>query len=224
MEMMNTAIANGLDADQLAKFTDLIERWENRRAAEKFADALARFQSLCPTVFKRRATKEQAGSTFGYNFASFDDVMREAGPVLAECGIVVGFDTEHNLEKNILTITCRVRVGSHYEDRKFACPTTSTLKVSDAQKFGSALSYAKRYCFCAALNIVVTDEDDDGVHGTFEYIGEGQLAELERLIEEKHVDLPRFLKWAEIESLDKMVVSEFPKALDTLNRKQRSGA
>jgi hypothetical protein len=35
------------------------------------------------------------------------------------------------------------------------------MRVNETQKFGAALSYAKRYALQGALNIVVTDEDTD---------------------------------------------------------------
>jgi hypothetical protein len=147
--------------------------------------------------------------------------MREVAPILAQCGISVGFNTEHDTAKGFLMVTCRIRVGAHFEDRKFACPVASSLNVSEAQKFGSALSYAKRYCFCAAMNIVVTDEDDDG-SGTFEYIDETQVETLNSLIAERNADFKKFLAWAEIPELGKMLKSNFPKAVDMLRRKART--
>lgn len=222
LAMMQQAMASGLDAEQIGKWMELQERFENRRAAEVFGEALSKFQKICPTVFKGRKTKAKEGSDFAYNFAGFDDVMREVSPALAECGISIGFDTDHNLEKGILSVTCRIRVGSHFEDRKFACPVASTLKVSEAQKFGSALSYAKRYCLCAALNIVTTDHEDDDGQGTFAYITQEQVGQLNELLEQTNSDLARFLAWAQIDKLSDMQADVFPKAMDILRRKARS--
>jgi ERF superfamily len=222
LEMMRQAMSQGLSAEQLEKWTVLAERWADRQASEAFGKSLAKFAAICPSVFKGRKTVAKEGSDFAYKFASFDDVMREVGPVLAECGISVGFDTKHDLEKHMICVTCRIRVGSHFEDRTFMCPTASTLKVSDAQKFGSALSYAKRYCLCAALNIVTTDVDDDGTSGSFEYIEPEQVEELNNLIIDKNADLSRFLKWADVLSLDKMLKVDFAKSKDMLVRKQRA--
>ena len=222
MTIMQKMVEQGSDVGQLERMIALVERWQDRNAQADFAAALNRFQSLCPTVFKGRATKE-GSSGFGYKFASFDDIMRAAAPALAECGISIGFDTTQDLEKGLLIVKCRIRVGSYYEDRTFACPVASSLKVSDAQKFGSALSYAKRYCLCAALNIVTTDHDDDG-QGTIEFIDEDQVAALEAMIAEKNVDMVRFLKWAEIASLDRMLKTDFAKSKDMLVRKQRGAS
>jgi hypothetical protein len=220
MSILQMATEKGANVETIERLSALAERWQDRKAQEEFAAALAKFQTLCPTVFKGRATKEGAGG-FGYKFASFDDIMREAGPILSECGISVGFDTSHDLEKGMLTVTCRIRVGGHFEDRTFSCPVASSLKVSEAQKFGSALSYAKRYCFCAAMNIVVTDEDDDGT-GTFEYIDETQVETLNTLIAEKNANFKKFLEWAQIPELSKMLKSNYAKAIDMLRRKARS--
>ncbi len=67
---------------------------------------------------------------------------------------------------------------------------------------------------------MTTDQDDDG-QGTFEYIEPEQVEAINNLIVEKNADLARFLKWAEIESLDKMLKVDFAKAKDMLQRKQR---
>lgn len=213
-------IERGIDPEKMKGLYDLYERHERNQAAERFGVALAAFQGACPTVLKHRKTKESAGSSFGYNFASFDDVMAQAKPFLVANEISVSFDTNHNLEKGILTVTARIRVGTHFEDKTFSCPVASSLKISDAQKYGSALSYAKRYCLCAALNIVTTDQDDDG-KGTYEYISEDQVAEINTLLEKCNgsPDLRGLLHWLNVPNLGELPASEFSKAITHLKSK-----
>jgi hypothetical protein len=220
LALIEAAIAKGIDADQLGKLMDLQERWEKRRAEERFADALAAFQAECPTVFKRRTGDT---GTYKYKYESFDDVMREAGPILAKYGITPSFDTNHDTEKSIIKLSVRIRVGAHYEDHHFQMPVPANLKVSDPQAYGIALSYAKRYGLKASLNIISTDEpDNDGA--LFEFIGPSEIAELKELLVEKGADLDRFLKWANAESLERFPAKQLPKALDMLRRKQKAGA
>lgn len=224
-DLIQLAIEKGMDADSLGKLFDLLERKEKNEAQRRFGDALALFQKKCPTVFKAKTAKikTKSGSEFSYNFASLDDVMAEASPILAECGISVSFDTEHSVA-NMLTVVCRLRVGGYFEDRKFTAPVPSDMAANEPQKFGSALSFLKRYALCAALNIVVTNDVDDDAGRCFEFITKGEVATLKELLDEKGADFERFLKWAGIESLDRMPAKQLPKALDMLHRKQKAGA
>lgn len=223
LPVIERAIANGVDPDKLSKMLDLHERWTEARAKEAFGNALAEFQARCPAIVKKRETK---GGKWSFSYASLDDVMRVAQPILADCRISVAFDSEHKTSDKgpaVINVTVRVRVGSYSEDRKFGCPIPTDLNASQPQQWGAALSYAKRYALCAALNIVVTDEDNDAVD-VIETISATQMIELETLIQEKAVNLDRFLEWAGCESLDRMPVVKFRQAVDFLKAKKKGGA
>ena len=213
LALMRLALDKGADPDKLKALMELSNQWNRDRAAEAFAQALTAFQAECPTVFKSRKTTS-TDKFEGYTFASFDDIMYEASPLLAKHKIVVTFSTEP--AQNGLKIICRVRVGTHFEDSNLTIPIPN-MKVNDTQKFGAAVSYAKRYALCAALNIIVTDEDDDATK-QWHYVNEDQIREMNVLIEEKAVDLSKFLAWAQIERLDLMPQDLFPKAIDALRR------
>jgi hypothetical protein len=223
--IVQTAMEKGLNADALEKIVGLYERWQRNQAAEAFANAITSFQAECPTVFKsRQAEKGKGDSKFGgYMFASFDDVMAQAGPLLAKHKIAVSFRTEQ--VQGALKVICRIRVGTHWEDHEFTTPIP-TMAVNDTQKFGAALSYAKRYCLCAALNIVTTDQDTDAA-GLMEVIGPSEIANINTLLERHERSLDAFLKWAteaagrEIESLDQLPKAIYAKAVDVLSRASR---
>jgi len=223
MTLLQMAIEKGIDDGKLEKLMGLHERWEASRAAEAFGNALAAFQSECGPVFKSRSAKTDK---FGYKFASLDDVMEIAGPILAKNKISISFDTEHkeissdNKKDHFLTVICRIRVGSYFEDHKFTSPVPSSLRASEPQQYGAALQYLKRYCLCAALNIVTTDKDTDAA-SVVEFVSQGNVEQMKRIIEEANVDIGRFLAWAQIDSLEQMAAKDFPKAMDLLNRKRK---
>lgn len=188
MAMLGHMVQAGYKADELGKMMDLAERWEQRQSEKAFCAALAEFQRRCPPILKSR---EVSGGSMRFKYAGYDDIMRVAGPVMAELGITVGFDIEQT--ETVLKGTCRVRVGSHFEDKHFQVPVTSQLRVSEAQQHGAALSYLKRYLLCAALNIVVTDEDNEQVLGN---VTDGQLAEIMKLVAElKSLGVEASTKW-----------------------------
>ncbi len=201
---------------------DLHERWMQARAAEKFGAALAAFQAECPQIHKSRTTK---GGKWNFTYASLDDVMRVATPIMARHGISTAFDSEHVAQDKgpaVINVTVRVRVGSYSEDRKFGCPVPTDLNASQPQQWGAALSYAKRYALCAAMNIVVTDEDQDAAN-VMDYITMDQASQIERLLKESGANRQRFFEWAQIEGLEDMQKADFAKAVDMLQRKKAGG-
>lgn len=213
ISLISKAIENKISPDQLGKLYDLQERFEKNEAAKAFSLALAQFQSRMPVVFKSRTAKVK---DWQYSFASYDDVMRDAAPILADCKIALSFSTEP--AQGGIKVTCRVRHGTHFEDHTLTVPIPA-MTVNDTQRFGAALSYAKRYALCAALNIVVSDEDDDASR-QMELVNAQDLAQLKELIEEKRADMERFMKWAGVKKLEEMTKDTWLKAMDMLRRKQ----
>ena len=194
MSIIAAMAERGSDPAQIEKMMDLQERWERNRAAEEFADALAEFQSMCPSIHKGRS------GAHGAKFAGFDDIMAAIRPVLARCRLSVSFDTESTDGKSI-SCTCIVKRGIHEHRTKFTCPVATDLKANASQQYGSALSYVKRYAMCAALNIVVTDEDTDAGDLGGEPITQEQVKQLHDLLVQTESDTALFLEWAKVEQL-----------------------
>lgn len=226
--LLERAMDKGVDADTLAKLTELYERWQTNRAAEEFGRALAKFQAECPPVVKRREVMNKGGGV-RYTFAGFEDVMLVARPHLIAAGIAVSFSAP-KVDAGLFAMICRVQVGSHAEDRPFTAPMPNLAEVAKAmyltepQAFGLVLSYYKRYSFCAALNVVVTGEDNDAALDPT--VGENEVKQINEKIEEcektgNPVDMDRFLKWLAVESLDQLTMAGFSKAVWHLDRKRR---
>ena len=228
LTLIQDAMKQGMPPDQLRQFFELQERWERAEAAKTFALALTNFQAECPPVFKSRVatvkTKDGGGS-WSYKFVGYDDIKREAGPVMAKHGIVTTFSSDTVGDKAI-KVTCRVRVGTHVEETVLTVPIPNQMVVNDTQKYGAALSYAKRYAFCAALDLVISDEDDDAV-SLMDTITAEQVRVLESMIEKKAVEKRRFLEWIakqckidEVKSVADMPSDTFDKAIALLKQKK----
>ena len=201
-----------LDIAKMQQLMELKREWDKDRAAETYSAAITEFQKRCPQIHKGR--KPVSGPS--YTYASYDDVMVVVSPILAECGIAVTFSTDC-ADKAIKT-TCRLRVGTHYEDHVFTIPVPE-MRVNETQKYGAALSYAKRYALQSALNIVVTDEDTDASNLTGATITEEQAIQLQEWIDTKGVDKKRFLDWAGVASLSEIPSTKYQQAVDFLRRK-----
>jgi len=228
LALIDKAIEKGISPDQLGKLMDLQERWEQREAAKRFAEAVTAFQAECPRVKKERQATipgREGKTGYGYKFANFEDVDRAVAPLLAKHQIVVTFDSEHVAQGQAsgLKITCRVRVGTHVEDTRFTLPIPAMNQVNDAQRYGVALSYAKRYAFCAALKIVVADEDDDAAD-LFERITAEQVAQVKAEIERTGTKLPAFLNWIGVAQLDLIPAAQWAVVQDHFRRKPSKGA
>jgi hypothetical protein len=183
MALIRTAIERGVDPDKMTALYNLAERWEKNEAAKKFAEALTRFQAKMPPIVKEREVHkaENKGGGKMYNFAPYEDVMKIAKPILEECEIVTTFTTKPG-ENNLTAVTCRVRVGTHFEETTITLGMPGILNANPSQQAGGALSYGKRYALCAALNIVITGEDKDGAD-QFEGISDAQSEELNTMLE-----------------------------------------
>lgn len=128
------------------------------RAREAFAKAVAKFQAACPPVHKGKAAS--FGGRDAYRYAAYEDILQVITPHLRDAGLSVRFDTQM-LDGRMLRCTCYIQHGTHAEPSSVTLPMPENMKVNDTQKAGAALTYARRYALCAALNIVVTGEDTD---------------------------------------------------------------
>lgn len=193
MSLLAKAIDSGMDVEKLGRLMDLAERWQANQAAVALKAALAGFSRDCPPVEKKRTA--DAGGKFGYQFASYDDVNRVAKPHMATHGLSISYDTESPVVGKV-KVTARVSHeggGSMTTTLEVPIPVMS---VNDTQRFGAAVSYAKRFAMCAALNIVVTDEDVDGAG--LEFITDAEAGELSDMLLRvgPGTHLPKFVKWA----------------------------
>ena len=143
------------DVEKLERLMALQERWEANEARRAFGEALAKFQSKVPIIQKNRTAQ---GAKMSFNYAGLDDIMVAIRPLLAECGLSISFSSDQTSEGN-LHITVTLQHGTHCENREFTCPIPTEMRVNQTQKMGAALSYARRYALCGALNIIVSDED-----------------------------------------------------------------
>lgn len=213
MLMIADQLGKGVSVADLKELFELQRRWEEQQAVAAHAEAVTTFQRRCPAITKRRTA--DVGGKFTYQYASYDDIDFEVRPLLNECGLVVSFTSNLIPAAKCMEITCTVRHGTYATEHKMTVPIPSSA-MNDAQAYGSALSYAKRYALTAALNIVVTDADDDATRAKITMVTDEELKVLRALIEEKRVDEERFLKWAAIDRLEDMSRDAFPKAKHTL--------
>lgn len=108
---------------------------------------------------------------------------------------------------------------------------TIPLGKVDAQAYGSAVTYARRYALAAFVG--VSPEDDDGnaaakaapkANGNDPWITEHQAADLVALMDEVGADRERFLNHLRIDTLSRLPASRFADAVKALEMKRKVAA
>jgi len=146
-----------------------------------------------------------------------DDIMAVAQPVLSKYGLSVSYSA--SIEGGHLRAVCTVRKGCHSEKSEITLPVPTQMKVNDTQKMGAALSYAKRYALCAALNITVTDQDVDAHGLDADPITDNQAFALDELLSKLPDNRQRdFMNWLGVKSVGDITASQYPQALKSLKK------
>lgn len=119
---------------------------------KNIAAALANAQAQLAPVLKN-------SQGYGYKYATLDAVMNSARDGINANGLSVAQGIE---QRGDLWICVSILMHSSGEWMITECPVLfkAEKKMSDAQAFGSAYTYARRYSFQALLGIA--PEDDDG--------------------------------------------------------------
>lgn len=181
MALLAGADLSTLEVDKMAKIMEMQFAWDNQQSIKAYNVAMSNFQTEMPQVFKKQKGNQ-------YTYAAFEDIMREAKPHLQRNGLSISFSQSESNDS--LIVTCRVsHISGHSVETPFTLPKEGPLKrkdgtniTSQAQAQGGANSYAKRYCLCNALNIVVAGEDFD-MQATGSEITAAQMKELREALD-----------------------------------------
>lgn len=160
-------------------------------------------------------------------FASLAAVRNAIVPAFAKHGLSLIQELTTTPEHCISCLTMILHSsGQHMRIGPLVMPASK----ADAQGYGSAATYARRYALLAAAG-VVGEEDDDAEaavkpsgNGTTQYVNEQQVADLRALIEEVGETEDRFIKWAKIQTLGKLPAASYSNAIKKLEAKRGSTA
>jgi len=216
--LIQRAIDRGVGMEHLKDLVDLARQLKADRAAEVWAEQVTKFQSLCLFVKKTRQTKGEG--KFQFSYASLDDVMEVARPHLQECGLVVSFTSKPAAQG--YEVTCFIRHGTHVGETTITLPCPPMSNISAVQEFGKITAYGKRYALCMALNIVISDEDDDAALSGEKIKPEEAQGIYDRLAA-LGKDVTAFVGWVKkfqpnVETVEDISAVNLPKVLDTIGR------
>jgi hypothetical protein len=128
---------------------------ETNEIAAALAKAQGAFSNPERNKMVRVATR--AGATYTFTYATLDAIMDMVRGPLSANGLAVS----HVLVSDESGWRCITRL-LHSSGQSIECPVPVLVdQDANAQGWGSAITYAKRYGLCALLAITA-DEDDDG--------------------------------------------------------------
>lgn len=219
--MMKMAVERGAEGVAvLRELVTLHREQQQYNAALEFNEALSRFQDECPQVPRSSVAgfKTRGGSDVTYKYAGLEEILTTTRETLRRNGFSLGFDTA--VAGPLMTVTGILRhVNGHSERSSFSVPTASANPgMSEQQKFGGALTFAKRAVIISLLGLIVSDPVDEEDAQT---ITEEQAANLAALIDETATNMEKFLKWANADNVSSIRASRYDDAVRFLERKRK---
>lgn len=120
---------------------------------KEISAALSAFQGSVeqPKLEKEVKVKTQTGGEYKFKYADLSACVKAAAPALKEHGLSVS-----QIISDGKLITLLSHTSGQWFKSELLLPTQST----DYQSFGSAITYLKRYSYCAILGIVADTDDD----------------------------------------------------------------
>ena len=170
------------------------------------------------------ALKDSLNPHFKNKYADLSAVTSAIKPALAKYGLAY-VQISHIAEGGVCIETVITHSsGESMSCGKFFAPATK----NDAQGYGSAFTYARRYSLSAAFG--VCPEDDDGNAASQapqprqvsrEKISAEQVTELLELIEKNERDLVNLCLYLKINSLSELPVSEFDRVKNAVSKRAK---
>jgi len=119
----------------------------------ELATALAKAQSEIEV-----AGRKETNPFFKSKYADLAELIKVSRPALTKNGLAVMQQITTDMDAMTWLHTLLVHTsGQWIETRMRVIPVKN-----DVQSFGSCITYLRRYCYAALINIAVADEDDDG--------------------------------------------------------------
>lgn len=165
MEILQSAVDKGVDAEQLEKLLELQERYEANQARKAFSESMHAAQTEMPRVI-RDADNKQTGS----KYARLEDVQIAAGPIYTKHGFSLSYGEGATLIEGYKRTICDVRHSAgHVEQYHLDLPIDGIGPRGNAiggmnrvQGCISTTSYGQRRLLCMIFNITIAGDDNDG--------------------------------------------------------------
>jgi hypothetical protein len=202
-----------VDIEKMQRLLDLQERVLNKQAKTAFAADFAQMQTDMPIITERGEIS--VNGQVRSKYAKFEDINEAIKPVMQKHGFAISFKVKSETNVIVVTAILMHRMG-HQEETSMSLPVDSSGSKNSVQAMGSSVSYGMRYTLNALLNISTKGQDTDAVV----FISEEQALTLHTLITDNKRDLPKFLKYYQISSLEQLPAKKYDDAVHALGQKK----
>lgn len=176
--MMSAIIERGITPESVAVMERLValkERMDEKAAEREFAKAFAALQGELKSFRATKTVPDKHGNA-RYTYLPYDEIMAAVNPLAQAHGISISFSTDFRDSRIIQTCTLQHSSGHHRDYQAFVRAGAGPYGATETQADGAAMTYAKRYALCNALNIVVDRMDTDGVSDDARNEGTGVIS------------------------------------------------
>jgi len=216
-----------VDLDRMERMYAMYERAAARSAKSAYLDALMAAKAALPRVIKAgeasyedKGTKEKKKA---FSYAKWEQVVGQIEPVLAAHSLMLTFTTEQQTGDRVAITGILSHRDGHSERAQMALGCDASGGKNNAQGWGSAISYGKRYTAFALLNLVGHDDKDtDAAPQPVDT--SSKLNELTALIAEVKADTAKICKHFSVETLDDLTGDQIGKVIAGLKARQRNGS
>jgi hypothetical protein len=219
-----------VNVEKMNALLDMQERLIGRQALAEFNSGFARLQGRLPRI-KKNGTLEYPVNKNDpdgpkrkiANFARWEDIMAEIGPLMQEDGFALTFESAPRTGEGggLIVSGTLLHVAGHSRTASMPLPLDNSGGKNNLQGYGSTFKYGCRYTATMLLNIVTEGEDDDGVRGADEFLSAQQVKEIDALLVSSGANLGGFLDFMEVKSVEEIQVRDFAKAMNSLHAKAR---
>ena len=226
LALMQQVIAAGITPESVGVMERLValdREMKRDAAAVEFAGAFSRLQASLKRFNPTKAVpgKDKAGNEIvKYLYLPYDEIMREVQPLAEREGLSISFSTDFAEGRIIQTCTIQHSSGHSKDYKAFVRAGAGPYGTTETQADGAAMTYAKRYALCNALNIVV-ERDTDGADARKEGspISDDQALYLRDMVKQTKSDEAAFLKYAGAASYEEIGSARFEQLSRSLNKK-----
>ena len=220
-EMIRLAVKDGADLDKLEKLLTLQERWEANEARKVFASSFALAQEKIALVIKTKVNPQTHSK-----YADLGDIIESAKPVYTkEKFSVIFYEEETAKVKNVRVCADVLHSAGHKETYHYDVPLDGigikgNPNMTKIHGKSSSVSYGRRYLMCMIWNIPTGDDDGNAAGKPIEYIDDKQKNFIIDNLSDLNLSIDSFLKFMNLESLDKMPKANFKKAESAIKTKR----
>jgi len=165
--IIELALRQKVDTEQLRALMDLQREWEAREAQKAFTRAMAAFKAACPAVLAKDGLVDFTGAKgrTTYRHATLGGICDVVTPHLSQHGLSVGWAATQ-LDKGLVTVkTTITHEQGHSESVTLCAPRDESGNKNAIQSIGSVCTYLQRYGLLMALGLATSEMDDDGREG-----------------------------------------------------------